>query len=294
MMTAARLAAPSLAARRARRAAPVGALRAGRPARRCTSSVARRSGRAGPRPRSRRFRRPRRQRRARSAEASGRPTTPMQIALLVDNSAAARNDIRDIREAAHRVRQRRVDRRRTASNEVALIALGERPTILADYTTDRAELLKGVGRIFAQRAERRLPARRHHRDVSQGFKKREAAAAGRSSRSRRKGPEFSNRYHDQVLDAAARRRAPRSTSSWSAGRRRPDAHEGRESRYRARQGTRSDRRALRQPAGRARRSADRLKQARRRADASVPRHLRAAAVADSARAASPSPPRSPG
>ena len=58
-----------------------------------------RRGRAGPGPRHRRLHRPRRQRRARSPQASSPAVEPMQIAVLVDNSQAARDDISHMRTA---------------------------------------------------------------------------------------------------------------------------------------------------------------------------------------------------
>ena len=77
---------------------------------------------------------------------------PMQIALLVDNSQAARDDIRDIRTRAPGVHHGH-DRRRAGGgkNQVAIIALAERPTILADYTVDADRLIKGVDRICRSR-----------------------------------------------------------------------------------------------------------------------------------------------
>ena len=105
-------------------------------------SVARRRGRAGPRPRARRLRRPRRQRRARSADVAP-ATEPMQIAVLVDTSQAARDDISRHPHGAAAVRRgadRRRGGRRTRSRSSRI---GERPTILTDYTTDRADAAEG-------------------------------------------------------------------------------------------------------------------------------------------------------
>ena len=113
---------------------------------------------------------------------------PMQIALLVDNSQAARDDIRDIREALPRVR-RRADRRapRAVKNEIALIALGERPTILADYTTDRATLAEGHRPHLRRMPRQRQPTCSTASSRSaRGFKKRGAAAPGDRRASRPK------------------------------------------------------------------------------------------------------------
>lgn len=75
---------------------------------------------------------------------------PMQIAVLVDTSQSARNDIANIRKGltpflAALTKPNDAGRR----NEVALMGFGDRPTILADYTSSAETLQKAVGRIFA-------------------------------------------------------------------------------------------------------------------------------------------------
>jgi hypothetical protein len=75
----------------------------------------------------------------------------MQIALLVDNSQAAEGNIRFYRQALPAFISGVLSDTEFAenANRVALIAVGERPTILADYTSDQAALLKGVDRLFS-------------------------------------------------------------------------------------------------------------------------------------------------
>lgn len=76
-----------------------------------------------------------------------RDTDPLQIALLIDNSAPMQNSIVDLRRAAAAF----VD----ATHErvpIALITLAERPTIAAGYTTDRAVLHRAIDRLFAYRS----------------------------------------------------------------------------------------------------------------------------------------------
>ena len=76
-------------------------------------------------------------------------TEPMQIAILVDNSQAAERYIRDYREALPAfVGALTSDEQASRKHEVALIALGERPTILTDYTTDPARIQKAIDRVF--------------------------------------------------------------------------------------------------------------------------------------------------
>jgi hypothetical protein len=76
-------------------------------------------------------------------------TEPMQVAILVDNSQAGERYIRDYRDALPAfVSALMADERVSRKHEVALVALGERPTILADYTTDPARVQKGIDRVF--------------------------------------------------------------------------------------------------------------------------------------------------
>jgi hypothetical protein len=74
---------------------------------------------------------------------------PMQIAMLVDNSQAAEEFVRDYRRALPAFIEAIAADETGARHEVALITLSERPTINTESTTDTARLLKGVERIFA-------------------------------------------------------------------------------------------------------------------------------------------------
>ena len=73
---------------------------------------------------------------------------PMQIALLVDNSQAADLYVRDIREGLTAFING-VTADSALKHRIAIITLADRPTINTEYTTDRAQLLKGAQRIFA-------------------------------------------------------------------------------------------------------------------------------------------------
>jgi VWFA-related protein len=123
---------------------------------------------------------------------------PMQIALLVDTSQQARNDISHMRTALPPFVTALTNPNEAGrKNEVAIVAFGERPTIFTDYTTNPAELQKGINRIWSQQGSGAylLDA---VVEVVQGFKKREAkrpvivaiAAEGR---------ELSYRSYEQVL-----------------------------------------------------------------------------------------------
>ena len=73
-----------------------------------------------------------------------RATEPIDVAILVDNSAAARDDITFLRTGLSNFVARI-----TTGNHVAVIALADRPTILVDYTDDTKRLTAAVGRLFA-------------------------------------------------------------------------------------------------------------------------------------------------
>jgi hypothetical protein len=76
-------------------------------------------------------------------------TEPMQIAILVDNSAEAERFIRDYREALPAfVATLTADEQVTGKHEIALITLADRPTILTDYTSDPGRIQKAIGRVF--------------------------------------------------------------------------------------------------------------------------------------------------
>jgi len=67
---------------------------------------------------------------------------PIDIALLVDNSAASPQALPRFRNAVRQfVNQMQV------GNQIALIALAERPTIFVDYTSSQERLNQGIGRL---------------------------------------------------------------------------------------------------------------------------------------------------
>jgi hypothetical protein len=127
---------------------------------------------------------------------SVRPATePMQIAILVDTSQAARDEIQHIRTALPPFVGALTSG--DVKNEVAIIAIGERPTVFTDYTTNRATLQKGIDRIWSMQG-----AGTYLLDglveTAQGFKKREASRPVVVSITT-EGAELGNWQHDQVL-----------------------------------------------------------------------------------------------
>jgi hypothetical protein len=119
---------------------------------------------------------------------------PMQIAVLVDNSQAARDYIRDIRVG---VEGFVTEMTNGTKNQLSIVALAERPTILADLSSDRPQILKGVNRIFEQRGSGNYLLDGII-EVSRGFTKRETTRPIIVAISS-EGPEYSSRRWEDVL-----------------------------------------------------------------------------------------------
>jgi hypothetical protein len=126
-------------------------------------------------------------------------TEPMQIAILVDNSTAAAPDVAHIRRALPPFVEMLT--KPTASgrrNEIALVTLGSRPTILANYSIEPAPLTKAVDRIWEDSFQTGNYLLDGIIEVSEGFKKREATRPVIVAITS-EGPELSHRSPDQVL-----------------------------------------------------------------------------------------------
>jgi VWFA-related protein len=96
-------------------------------------------------------------------------TDRMDVAVLVDNSAASQPMILDLRRALLPF----VKRMAEDGHSVAIIGLADRPTVLADYTTSATALEKGVDRVFAQPGSGTV-FQDSIVDVSKGLMKRDA------------------------------------------------------------------------------------------------------------------------
>jgi hypothetical protein len=120
-------------------------------------------------------------------------TTPMAVAILVDNQQAASNAIPDIRNAVTAF-----VKTTEGLGPIALISYAGRPTILTDYTTTSKALLSGVGRIFAMpgTGATLLDA---IRETSQGLAKREEDRVAIVMIGT-EHTEFSNLHYEQVLE----------------------------------------------------------------------------------------------
>ena len=124
-------------------------------------------------------------------------TSPMSIAILVDNSQAATPTIADLRKALSSF-VRALD----GNGPVAIIGLADRPTILRDYTTDQKQLQDGVGKVFAMPGSGAtlLDA---IVETSQGLAKRDTDRVAMvivTGENR----EYSNRHYQDVLAALAK------------------------------------------------------------------------------------------
>ncbi len=124
---------------------------------------------------------------------------PMQIAILVDNSTAAAPLVPHMRRALPAFIETLT--KPTASgrrNEVAIVTLGSRPTILADYSIDPAPLTKAVDRLWEETFSSGYYLLNGIIEISQGFKRRESARPVIVAITS-EGAELSSRHPDQVL-----------------------------------------------------------------------------------------------
>jgi hypothetical protein len=117
----------------------------------------------------------------------------MPIAILVDNTQAARDHIADIRKAlttfVHDL---------DGIGPIAIIGLADRPTILQDYTTTQKQLLDGIGKVFAMPGSgATLLDAIVETSKGLGRRKEDRAALVLLTTENR---EFSDRHYNEVLD----------------------------------------------------------------------------------------------
>jgi len=127
-------------------------------------------------------------------------TDPMDIAVLLDNSVAAASAVPVIRQALPAFLDALMAPAPAGQrNQVAIITLAGRPTILADYAIERAALDQAIARVWEDTFVGGYYLLNGIIEVTQGLRKRESprpiivAITG-------EGPELSNRHPDQVLD----------------------------------------------------------------------------------------------
>jgi VWFA-related protein len=129
-----------------------------------------------------------------------RATEPIDVALLVDNSTAAADEITFLRSSLSAFVQRMAP-----ANKVAVITLADRPTIAVDYTSDAARLKEAVGRLFAT-PQSGMTLLDGIVETSTGLTKRETARAVIIPVIT-DGVEFTNRYFRDVIAALTKARA---------------------------------------------------------------------------------------
>ncbi len=131
---------------------------------------------------------------AREVLRASRATGPLQIALLIDTSQAIEDHLLEIRNALQAFFKQMGGR-----HEIALIGYGERPTTLVELTKDTARLQKGIGSVFARQGSGTylLDA---IVETADAFRRREASRPHIIVFTAR-GPEFSERHHQTVIQA---------------------------------------------------------------------------------------------
>jgi VWFA-related protein len=134
---------------------------------------------------------------AREVLRVSRATEPIDIAILVDDSAASEQLIPRVREALRPFVARMSD-----GNQIALIGLADRPTILANYTSNATLLEKGIGLLWPRtRAGSTLLDGVF--EVSRGLQRRETPRAVIIPVIT-DGGDFANRQYDQVIEEVKR------------------------------------------------------------------------------------------
>jgi hypothetical protein len=129
-----------------------------------------------------------------------RAIEPIDIALLLDNSAAAESQIPFMRDAL-----RKFIATMAPDNRIAVITLAERPTIALDYTNDTGKLTAATGRLFAM-SQSGMTLLDGIVETARGLGKREGSRAtivGVIT----DGPEFTNFYARDVVTALQKAQA---------------------------------------------------------------------------------------
>jgi VWFA-related protein len=122
-----------------------------------------------------------------------RATEPIDVAILIDNSQAASEEITFFRDSLSKFVSKMAP-----GNHVALVALADRPTILVDYTDDTKRLSDAVGRIFPMSGSG-MTLLDAMFETSKGLEKRETPRAVMVP-ILTDGVEFSNHYHRDVVN----------------------------------------------------------------------------------------------
>jgi VWFA-related protein len=135
---------------------------------------------------------------AREVLKVGPATGQLAIAVTIDDSQAASFYIQFLRDGL-KAFVRKLDGKAT----IALSTVGERPTSLVEYTTNTAELEKGITRLFSRSGSGAYLLEAIV-ELSRGMERREEARKAIVALTVENGPEFSTLYYRPVLDALNR------------------------------------------------------------------------------------------
>jgi len=127
-----------------------------------------------------------------------RAIEPIDIALLVDNSTAASEEIVFLRNGLSSF-----VKKMSAGNHIAVITLADRPTIRLDYSNDMAALSNSVGSIFAQPMSG-MTLLDAVIETSKGFGRRETTPRAIMVAVFTDGREFTNAYSKDAIEALTR------------------------------------------------------------------------------------------
>jgi VWFA-related protein len=120
-------------------------------------------------------------------------TDPMDLALFIDTSQAATDEITFFREALTKF----VTALSGGEYRIALIGLAERPTVLVQYTSDTAQVTTAAGRLFAM-AGSGMTLLDALYETSRGLRRRDAPRATFVPVVT-DGVEFTNRYSKDIV-----------------------------------------------------------------------------------------------
>jgi VWFA-related protein len=131
-----------------------------------------------------------------------RAIEPIDIALLIDNSASSGELLLSLREGLKRFVATMLPGGDAPRHNIAIVGLAARPTILVEYTSDPKLLNDAINRLFADSASG-MTLLDAVVEVSRGLEKRESTRAVLIPVIT-DGIEFSNRYYRDVIDAMTR------------------------------------------------------------------------------------------
>jgi len=138
-------------------------------------------------------------------------TDAMEIAILVDTSAASTGTITDLRNSIKAFAVAVWDK--SPDTQIALYTFGERPTLEADFSSSAINLNRRADRLFAASGSGAYFIDAVI-EASAVLKKRAGARPVIVAYVDENGPEFSNRRNDQAFEALAAARA----SLWTVSR----------------------------------------------------------------------------